>query len=299
MVLLIALAVIGVRARQGAPLDSGARQAAGGTWVRLAVSFGGLAVGTVTLAAVLLTAWRIARRLTRERDKDNPPHVVQRPVTGLGAHLAALAAALVVIGMTIGAMVLGARVAGNGRGGAATPVRTVRPSPPPVHTGPSAGHAGASGPELLWLLIAGLLVLAVIAVIVARVCGGRPVEAVAVVPSPVDTSPSPRKRRSPYDDARSAVIADYAAMERELAPARLRRAPYETAVELLDRARSAGFETAQARELAQLFAVARFSTRPVSTGQRERAGRSLAAVRRQWADRTGTTTAAAPGEERP
>jgi hypothetical protein len=81
-------------------------------------------------------------------------------------------------------------------------------------------------------------------------------------------------------DARSAVIAAYAAMEDALARAGLRRRAADTPAEVLSRAGEAGLfgpaAAAAAAELTELFERARFSDRPMPLGAREYAERALA-----------------------
>lgn len=78
-------------------------------------------------------------------------------------------------------------------------------------------------------------------------------------------------------DDRSAVLAAYAAMERELAARGTPRAQTETPSELVLRAAADGrLDPGPARRLLELFAEARFSSHPVGPGHREAA---LAALR--------------------
>jgi hypothetical protein len=301
VLLLVITAIVGVRARPGASLSSRPRQAPGGAWVNVVLSVGGLVIGTAALAAVLLTTWRVARRLRRKRDKDQPPHVVEPPVAGLGARLAALTVALLVIGAAVGAVILGARVGGGSRGSSHTPTQPPTSSPAPTHA--PLGHADRSGPGFLWLLAVGLVLLVVVAVLVV-IARARARRHPGVEPTPApapSAAPPPASSERPAlgSDARSAVIAQYLALERELARTRLRREPFETPMELLERARNSGLETSEARRLAGLFTLARYSSRPVTAGQREEAERSLAAVRRQWAHGARTTTSSPPDGEEP
>ncbi|MER7967533.1 DUF4129 domain-containing protein [Streptomyces sp. NPDC096080] len=87
------------------------------------------------------------------------------------------------------------------------------------------------------------------------------------------------------------------ALEQDLVRVRIPREPFETPTELLDRAARGGLPISQARRPAQLFAEARYSSRPVTDGQREQAERSLAAVRRQWARQRPAAPASPPGGE--
>jgi hypothetical protein len=78
------------------------------------------------------------------------------------------------------------------------------------------------------------------------------------------------------DDARAAIIACYAAMERSLAEAGTARAAADTPDELLARATATGIVRGDAAaRLTGLFYEARFSSHPMSHGQRDEAGRAL------------------------
>jgi Domain of unknown function (DUF4129) len=83
-------------------------------------------------------------------------------------------------------------------------------------------------------------------------------------------------------DARSAVIAAYAAMETALARAGVQRRIADTPSEVLARAGKAGLfgpaAAAAAAELTELFERARFSDRPMPLGAREYAERALAGM---------------------
>ncbi|GAB3407476.1 DUF4129 domain-containing protein [Flindersiella endophytica] len=81
-------------------------------------------------------------------------------------------------------------------------------------------------------------------------------------------------------DARSAVIAAYAAMENALTRAGVQRRVADTPTEVLSKAGAAGLfgpaAAAAAAELTELFERARFSDRPMPLGAREYAERALA-----------------------
>lgn len=147
--------------------------------------------------------------------------------------------------------------------------------------------------------MAGLALVVVAALLVAVVrqrAQGHP-EVPSASSASATRPPAAGHRPALGDDPRSAVIADYLAMERELARARMPREPFETPAELLERAGRGGLETTEARLLAGLFTRARYSSRDVSADQREQAHRSLAAVRSRWADGPRSTTAPSPGGE--
>ena len=87
--------------------------------------------------------------------------------------------------------------------------------------------------------------------------------------------------RPPADD-RDAVLAAYAAMERELAEAGLRRSPWEAPREYLRRVLAEGRPDSgsPAGRLTALFEHARFSPDPVTAADRAGAEAALAALRR-------------------
>ncbi|MQY13696.1 hypothetical protein SRB5_38460 [Streptomyces sp. RB5] len=92
----------------------------------------------------------------------------------------------------------------------------------------------------------------------------------------------------PTDDHRGAVIATYALLERTLSrSARITRRPFETPEELLRRARRKGLPTADAEELGRLYAAARYSEHPVTGEERERARRALVRQRAAWGAPSG------------
>lgn len=106
------------------------------------------------------------------------------------------------------------------------------------------------------------------------------------------------------DDARLAIIACYAAMERSLARAGAERGAAETPDELLDRAAGAGLvQGAEAGRLTILFYEARFSTHPLPAQRRDEARSALAvlaerldaAARREAAAAADAGTAGAAG----
>ncbi|MET8631733.1 DUF4129 domain-containing protein [Streptomyces sp. NPDC004680] len=114
--------------------------------------------------------------------------------------------------------------------------------------------------------------------------------------APTGHSHPPPGRPSLGTDPRSAVIAQYLALEQDLARARIPRKPFETPTELLARAAYSGLPTSHARRLAQLFTTARYSSHPVSGEQQLQAEQSLAAVRRQWALQHPTSPVSTGGD---
>ncbi|MEV6105204.1 DUF4129 domain-containing protein [Streptomyces sp. NPDC051940] len=104
-----------------------------------------------------------------------------------------------------------------------------------------------------------------------------------------EAADAPRRARrvprggAPTEDHRGAVIAAYAALEAVLSRAAgVTRRPAETPDELLRRARRGGLPTADAEQLGALYAAARYSTHPVTGADSERAGRALRRQRETW-----------------
>ena len=80
-------------------------------------------------------------------------------------------------------------------------------------------------------------------------------------------------------DPRAAIVACYAAMERVLANAGVGRRMAETPSELLTNAAELGHAPQAARQLAELFADARYSAHPMTHAEREMARAALAQLR--------------------
>lgn len=284
--LLICVAVLGIRAREGIGLHAEAHRGAGGAVVWLVLGIVGLVAGTMALAALFLVASSAARR--RRRGKDNPPHVVQSPVVGFWGRIAALAVAMVVIGVTVGALALVAR---GGEGGGTRHVPVSRP-PSALKPAPAGSHGGgpAHFDPVPVVLAAALTVLLTVAVLVlVRLLRTRSAAPAGVSPGRLPGAAGAAGALAPQSseprDARGSVIANYAAMERELARASVPRNPADTPQDLLDRALAKGFDTSTARVLASLYSAARFSSRPVTAANREQARLSLARVCKQWSRR--------------
>jgi Domain of unknown function (DUF4129) len=278
VVLLAALAVVGVRARGHVHLGSGRRPLPGGYALPTAVSALVLLIGVAALGAFLLGAWSASRRGPAPKRK--PERVARKSGLGRGTVLiAAVLGAVVVAGVLA---LISQRAAGP---------QAARPSPSPsaarsLEPTSGGGHGGHLA-VLPGLIIAALLLIVVVALLIrARRPRGAASAGVPPFRAEQAAAPAPASAAEPQvleaHDAREAVIAHYAAMERELVGARLPRAPSETPEDLLGRARAEGFDISAARILAALYDAARFSTRPVPAEDGELARRSLAEVRRQW-----------------
>jgi uncharacterized protein DUF4129 len=109
------------------------------------------------------------------------------------------------------------------------------------------------------------------------------------------------------DDARAAIIACYAAMERRLADRGTARGAADTPDELLARATAAGtVRGGAASRLTTLFYEARFSTHPLGAGQRDAASAALDELAEELAakptaveDTQGTAQASQASQARP
>ena len=94
------------------------------------------------------------------------------------------------------------------------------------------------------------------------------------------------------DDARTAIIRCYVAMEDSLAQAGAQREASETPDELLARARSTGLVgPGPARRLTALFYEARFSTHPMPTSRRDEASAALASLAADLPEPSATESA--------
>lgn len=94
------------------------------------------------------------------------------------------------------------------------------------------------------------------------------------------------------DDARTAVIACYLAMETSLAASGVARLASDSPQDLLERAGAGGLLTGGAADaLTALFREARYSTHPMDDGHRDRAAAALAEIAAQL-DRLGRAEAA-------
>jgi len=153
------------------------------------------------------------------------------------------------------------------------------PKPPPAGGGHGSSFSIPVGPILY-----GLLILALVAAVVISIWWSsrlrRP--AAPLIIEDVDTEDlaaavaEGRSALRQVDDARAAIIACYVAMERSLADRGTARDVAETPDELLARAVAAGtVRGSAAGRLTALFYEARFSTHPLSAGQRDAASAAL------------------------
>jgi hypothetical protein len=275
LVLLIVLAMAGLRGATAAPKWNGPLRADG-----VAI---GLALEVVlgTLLVITLrrdSAARVAKGPIADVDEDGPDvpgtlRFVLKWVLGAG-----MAAVAVVLLANLHLHLFSSRPLVN---------RRLLPLPKPtVHRVQSVHRGGSShipvGP-ILW----GLLIAALVAAVVVSIWWSARLRR-AAVPGPLpdelaedsaglrDAVESGRAALAGLDDARAAIIACYLAMERSLADRGTARAVTDTPDELLARALATGIVRGPAaRRLTALFYEARFSTHPLGPEQRETARRAL------------------------
>lgn len=275
LVLLIVLVIAGLRGAVPAPGWNGPLKAYGvAIGIALEVIFG-------VLLLVVRSRDRVARRLAEARpydpadqDKDfEPPQALRftlRYVLGVG--MLAVAAALL------------ANLNLNFLGKPRAPLQHLNPRfKASVKPLPPGGHGGTLHIPLGPILYA-LLILAIVAAVVVSVWWSTRLRRPAAPPVIEDVSAQGlrqavaegRAALDGIDDARAAIIACYVAMERSLAERGTAREAAETPDELLARAVASGtVRGGAASRLTGLFYEARFSTHPVSAGQRDAASAAL------------------------
>jgi hypothetical protein len=160
--------------------------------------------------------------------------------------------------------------------------------PPPLH-GLRATSGGGSafhvpGSDVLYALIAAILVLAVVAAALITMRQGR--RQIAPEPGPPaqdytrtvqDAVLGGRRALLQLDDAKAAIIACYSAMEESLAQAGAARSSAETPDELLAKAAGMLLVSAGAAAcLTSLFYEARFSSHHMGDSQKDAAEKALA-----------------------
>jgi hypothetical protein len=194
---------------------------------------------------------------------------------------------------------------GKASGGRLIKIPQFRKTPKPLPVGASTGpHFHFPVAPVLY----GLLIVALMAALAFSIWWGRRLAAAAALPGAMpgdlaedseglrEAVASGRAAMADLDDARAAIIACYAAMERSLAERGAERGAAGTPDELLGRALSSGLVRARAghdsaghdtaghdsaghdtaaRTLTALFYEARFSTHPLGPAQREAAARAL------------------------
>jgi Domain of unknown function (DUF4129) len=161
-----------------------------------------------------------------------------------------------------------------------TKPRTTVKSPPPTH-----GGGGGASLHIPWgPILYTLLVIVIVAAVVLSIWWStrlrRPAQPLVIEDVTADelreAVAEGQRALARIDDARAAIIACYVAMERSLADRGTARAAADTPDELLARAVGSGtVRGAAAARLTSLFYEARFSTHPLTGGQRDAASAAL------------------------
>jgi Domain of unknown function (DUF4129) len=275
LVLLIVLVIAGLRGKVPAPGWNGPLKGDGiAIGIALEVVFG-------VLLLVVQSRDRAARRAAETRPYDpadadrgfEPPQALRFTLKYvLGACM--LGVAVVIISdLHLHFFAKPAQLPNLGR----EPTATRKPLP-------LQGGGGASFHIPLGPILYGLLVAAIVAAVVVSIWWStrlrRP--AAPLVIEDVGTGElreavaEGQAALAAIDDARAAIIACYVAMERRLAERGTARGTAETPDELLARAVASGtVRGGAAGRLTSLFYEARFSTHPLSSGQREAASAAL------------------------
>jgi hypothetical protein len=273
-------------------IGAGARGSA-----RINVSGGrDIVVVAAVVGALMLLGWLVATANRRELRKQLP---VALAIIGALAVLMTAAVLLV-----------------NHFGSHNAPPRRSEPMPPidfprAASAASSAGHHGAalsSVPVVGGSLIVVLLVVGVVLALLARRRRARIDEideiddeaaARGAVYAAADAGADAMRD---VLDPRAAIIACYAAMERVLADAGIRRLVAETPSDLLARAIELNLAPDAARRLTALFLEARYSTHPLADADRDAAREALAQLRTPEADSSvgeSSTGSAAAGARVP
>jgi hypothetical protein len=272
LVLLVVLVIAGLRGAVAAPRWNGPLKAAG---VPI-----GLALEVVLGVLLILTlrrdgaARREAERLpyTGNRVEIEPPAALRFVLKYLlGAAILAVAVVL------ISDLHLHFFVKPDSTKASVSPGLTIATPPPAGKHGGGAPFHIPFGPILYGLLVVALLAAVVISIWWST---RRPAAPLPIAELSTDelreAVESGRAALARIDDARAAIIACYLAMEHSLADRGARRAVADTPDELLARAVAANVvRGAAAGRLTTLFYEARFSTHPLTGGQRDAASAAL------------------------
>jgi hypothetical protein len=289
LVLLVVLAIVGLRGAVPAPRWDGPLHAQGvAIGIALEVVLGVLLVITLRRDRAERHA-AAARPYSEATDEIGVPAVLRFALKWLlGACMVAVAGVLI---SDLHLHFFGQ--AGPAKLPSPAPLKQRLATQPPSHGSGGAVHIPL-GPILY-----GLLVVALVAAVAISIWWSSRLRRPAAPLVIVDTSAeelreaveSGRAALAEIDDARAAIIACYLAMERSLADRGTSRTAADTPDELLARAVGAGtVRGPAASRLTALFYEARFSTHPVADGQRAAAGAALDELARELA-------AAAPPED--
>lgn len=276
---LLLVAAYGAVARLAAP-----RQAPRRTGIDLVVSSVALAValGAAALGAVMLVT--VFRRVGRKKS-DLPEKQYELPPFSRWSRPLALLTVLAIVAAPIVLLV----VLRHHVPTTSPPATATRSGTTPVTAPPATHHrSGGSSSGLSALDLAGLgavVVLAALGAVAWRRHETSVGPSALAAEEPTEESEPARLARSVTAgrsalqagaDHRAAIVACYAAMERELADAGTPRRPAETPVELLRRVNASGMVTSSAvRDLTELFHEARYSVHAVDARHRDRAEEAL------------------------
>jgi hypothetical protein len=283
VIILLAVAAAGLRAR-GAFSAAGSPPAVAAAGHVVTVLFG-IAEGAAAIACVLLLAMVFRRPRRRKPEEDT--YVPWTPPVPWWVRALTVALTLAVLAGPAVLLAAGA----HGRHGR----RPALPGVPHLGAPPGgAAHPGTSGAGSAWPVIAGMAIAAAIALALAVAARRRPAAHAAPVSPPAGPSPLEAGVQAGSEalrgggDARQAIIACYAAMERGLAGAGSPPAAADTPAEVLARAAAAGLvRSGAAATLTSLFRRARYSPHPVSEADRDAAASALDRLRADLAGLAG------------
>src|SRR6266511_3958381 len=237
-----------------------------------AVLFAALAAVLALAAAGFVVALVVLLR--RPRRKDEEPAVVPPPADhGPLARLVAVAVAVLALAAPFVALVIVRHFPAHPAAPVAVPSAEVSPGPQP---GPAPAPYVSGLVAVAEFGVAAVLLLALAAWSVRR-RARRPARSAATA---LAEAAEAGTAALSGDDPRTGVLRCYAAMARALRHGGVAGRASDVPGELLARAAASGAIPAQpARELTDLFGVARYSSRPVTEAQRQAATAALARIR--------------------
>jgi hypothetical protein len=246
----------------------------------------------VAIVLFLLMAWRSRRRSSG-----------QLLVTKLRTALKyALGAGVLALAVTLVDLLVNVHMSNGATGPGTRPARLAPPGRLRLPKTPAASTSNFPISEVLYGLLAALL-LAAIVVVAVKALRSRPWEAGPDLEPPAEEYGSTlqeailggQRALLELDDARAAIIACYVAMEESLARAGTARSVAETPDELLAKAADRLLISAgAASRLTSLFYEARFSSHPLDDTQKEAAQRALAELAAELDSRRVVEAGTAP-----
>lgn len=297
LVLLLVLVIAGLRGVVPAPGWDGPLKAGGvAIGIALEVIFG-------VLLLVVHSRDRAARRAANsrpydpaEQDKDvEPPQALRFTLKYVLGLCMLGVAAVIIANLHLHFLAKPAKLPPLK---AKTPASATQPA---LHGGAAGSFHLPLGPILYGLLIA-LIVAAVVVSVWWSMRLRRPAAPLIIEDVSAEelreAVAEGRAALATIDDARAAIIACYVAMERRLAERGTERGAADTPDELLARAVASGaVRGGAAGRLTNLFYEARFSTHPLSGGQRDAASAALDELAEELtakAEQTGEQAGAPP-----